>query len=997
MVHIAHAVSLHRKSTLGTIGVAMFRLCIPAILLLPTAAIASTYTVTNLNDSGSGSLRLAITLANADPGSVVDLSALAGTIDLASELPTITASMTIQGPSNPALLTISGGGAHGVFIVNGSGASITVNISGLTVSRGANAANTYGYGSGLYLASPGNQTVILNISAMIFSGNTAPYGGSGITNDGSILNVINSVFTGNTTPGSGGGIYNNGTLHVSNSSFVSNYAGFSGSAIFNESTYAGIVVVSDSTFAENSTPDLYGRAAIFNSGGCSLTVRNSTFIGNLPANVGSIANAGTLSLTNTILVEPTSSSIQCASWGSGMCPAGPGGPDSNGNFDDVASNLKLFPLAYFGGPTPTVLPKFGSPVICAGSSAGAEDVNGYTLTSDQRGFRIIAANCPTGTVDSGSVQTDYLPVTNTNDTGTGSLRAAISSANTAGQGDITFATGVTGTIVLASELLAINANANKAMVNIVGPGANNLTISGTKNSRIVVNQGSLSLYGLTLANGNAGAYTDGTGGFGGAIFNSGTLAVNSVAFTGNSAGNGASKQGGAIYQSGNGTILDVTDSSFTNNYAASGSAIYNGSSAPISVSYSTFSGNASSSGGAIYNNSNGMLSIADSTFAGNIAGGKDGAGSGILNAGFLIVTNTLVQDDASGPECSTSIPGACPRNGDGLGNVVLSSDATSALSPLGSYGGSTPAIVPLPGSAAICGGLSSLIPAGSATDQRGYPTFNSTYTGYTANTPCVDSGALQSAYSAVQWVQQPSSTSPNANMFPAPTVEVLETNPVTGSADIVDGIRITLALNGSGSLSGGSATTSGGLATFNTLSVDTVGLGDTLSTGAITVVSNSTGTTTLPSQTSDAFNILATPTLAVQISAVGTFIQGQTAQWLVTMSNTGSSASTSGTTFFTDTLPAGYTVSGFGSTSGWSCLGAGAQTASCSSAQTVAAGNSYTPIQLIVNVPANSSTSVSDTAYGWGGGDPVHNSLATAASATSVVSVVSSHGSGKNH
>ena len=60
---------------------------------------AGTYTVTNLNDSGSGSLRAAIGSANLDTGATINFQAgLSGTILLQSSEPNITASMTIQGP-----------------------------------------------------------------------------------------------------------------------------------------------------------------------------------------------------------------------------------------------------------------------------------------------------------------------------------------------------------------------------------------------------------------------------------------------------------------------------------------------------------------------------------------------------------------------------------------------------------------------------------------------------------------------------------------------------------------------------------------------------------------------------------------------------------------------------------------------------------------------------------------------------------------------------------
>ena len=92
----------------------------------PTTGILATYTVTNTNDSGAGSLRAAITSANASAGvaDTIDFN-IAGagvkTIALASALPTIADAVIIDGASRPGfagtpLIELHGGGtvAHGV-------------------------------------------------------------------------------------------------------------------------------------------------------------------------------------------------------------------------------------------------------------------------------------------------------------------------------------------------------------------------------------------------------------------------------------------------------------------------------------------------------------------------------------------------------------------------------------------------------------------------------------------------------------------------------------------------------------------------------------------------------------------------------------------------------------------------------------------------------------------------------------------------------------------
>jgi CSLREA domain-containing protein len=63
------------------------------------------------------------------------------------------------------------------------------------------------------------------------------------------------------------------------------------------------------------------------------------------------------------------------------------------------------------------------------------------------------------------------------------------------------------------------------------------------------------------------------------------------------------------------------------------------------------------------------------------------------------------------------------------------------LEPLGNYGGPTVTMLPLPGSAAICAGSTTLVPTGLAIDQRGFPlnTANCSNGG-------VDAGAVQTNY-----------------------------------------------------------------------------------------------------------------------------------------------------------------------------------------------------------------------------------------------------------
>jgi hypothetical protein len=109
-------------------------------------ASAATFTVTSNADSGAGSLRQAILAANASAGADTINFSLGGpaTIQLASALPEITESLTIQGGTFGAV-TLDGANAYRGFVITGP---VTVSISNLSI-RNVRATGTNGtLGSG---------------------------------------------------------------------------------------------------------------------------------------------------------------------------------------------------------------------------------------------------------------------------------------------------------------------------------------------------------------------------------------------------------------------------------------------------------------------------------------------------------------------------------------------------------------------------------------------------------------------------------------------------------------------------------------------------------------------------------------------------------------------------------------------------------------------------------------------------------------------------------
>jgi parallel beta-helix repeat protein len=95
-----------------------------------TALHAATIPVTNLADSGPGSLRDAI--ATAAAGDTIDATGIAGTIVLESEL-NVDKSLTLNGPGQDELIL---SGNRVTRVLHLSSATSTVNISGLTVADG---------------------------------------------------------------------------------------------------------------------------------------------------------------------------------------------------------------------------------------------------------------------------------------------------------------------------------------------------------------------------------------------------------------------------------------------------------------------------------------------------------------------------------------------------------------------------------------------------------------------------------------------------------------------------------------------------------------------------------------------------------------------------------------------------------------------------------------------------------------------------------------------
>src|SRR5262249_31372093 len=144
-------------------------------------------------------------------------------------------------------------------------------------------------------------------------------------------------------------------------------------------------------------------------------------------------------------------------------------------------------------------------------------------------------------------------VSNTNDQGAGSLRAAVTAANNnAGTDDVVFQAGVTGVIRLSGPIAILDG------VRMTGPGANLLTIQQTQAAPSVFVltafdptarvSYTVSISGLTFTGGGGTVTSDDTfNGGGGAIYSFGKmLTIDGCEFDNNLTGG----NGGALLQDG---------------------------------------------------------------------------------------------------------------------------------------------------------------------------------------------------------------------------------------------------------------------------------------------------------------------------------------------------------------------------------------------------------------------------------------------------------------
>ncbi|MEM7772768.1 MAG: right-handed parallel beta-helix repeat-containing protein [Cyanobacteria bacterium P01_A01_bin.37] len=317
----------------------------------------ATFTVTNLNDNGLGSLRQAILDANSLNGAdliTFDPTLNGQTITLTSSELLITDDVTIDGDinddDNPDItiernagaanfriikvddgddasdktiqlegLTITGGN---LVIENGSGISNKENLTLLNSTVRNNTITGYkGSGSGMY-----HSTGTLTVSSSTISGNSR----DGIySRNGKVLSVENSTITNN----AGTGLYNRYGELIVDASTITNNANEVNSNVFGGGISAidADLTITNSTISGNSSATGGGILSNGLTNRIDLTITNSTISNNKASNVGGgvyVQNA------NVAITNATLSGNEASQKGGGLFVDQ---FESSGNVDDSVS------------------------------------------------------------------------------------------------------------------------------------------------------------------------------------------------------------------------------------------------------------------------------------------------------------------------------------------------------------------------------------------------------------------------------------------------------------------------------------------------------------------------------------------------------------------------------------------------------------------------------------------------------------------------------------
>src|SRR5215831_12956426 len=418
-------------------------------------------------------------------------------------------------------------------------------------------------------------------------------------------------------------------------------------------------------------------------------------------------------------------------------------------------------------------------------------------------------------------------VSNSNDSGPGSLRDVLSNACSGGKVTFDMSPGhVTSPIILTSGELAVGQEQT-----IAGPTDTSLVISGNNSSRVFnVNwwQAVLKISNLTIADGKANS--------GAVIRSEGSLTIKNSTLTGNNA-EGPDGSGGAIDTTFN-SHLSIINSTISGNTAQGYGGGLRNLANDATLTNVTITNNRADSDATGVEYDGGMIQLGshmnlrNSIVAGNFKGNGNTASDLTGNATDPYVSsshNNLigVNDDSTGLDGATNLLG------------TLANPINPLLGPLADNGGPTRTHLLLPGSPAIKAGINALAD-GNTTDQRG---FNRAASGP------IDIGAVEVGYAITATGGTPQSAT-IGSVFAAPLQATVIESGIPRS-----GVLVTFAApaNGpSGSFAGNTtvSTDSSGVATAPAFTANSIAGGPynvtatqaSVSTSAVFALTNTAAT-----------------------------------------------------------------------------------------------------------------------------------------------------------
>ncbi len=555
--------------------------------------VSDEYLITSNAGAGAGSLRNAINDCNDSGGGKITLAGPM-TITLSGTPLRIDSELEIIGN----ITTISAAGRSRVIEVTGDGGGC-VKLQGLIITGGFTEED----GGGVLI-----DRACVEIRGCSLTQNHAGQWGGGLYDEGSgpALTVVNTSIWENTAEAGGGLALVHDAVLTNVTVARNSAASFSGGVHFAKD--GGTATLSNCTITENTADS--DRNNFGDGGGVywplgTVRFENTVVSGNTDGTVsGAIypdvrVNGGILTTGGGNLIGNNN----------GVTGFTFGSPNANGDY--AGSNA--LPLNPRLTAQPDLRPFYSFPPASLLTGHGINASN--TEPNDQRGKPRIAG----GTIDIGAVEMSAFIVNSNADTGTGTLRRAITDANAAGGGDIVFDeitfNGSRNITLTSGELLI------SSPVDIMAPAAPGWPF-------VFVNAGAGGGRVFKIAPAAAAAIT------------LRHLALSSGDITANAAGD---RQGGALLVSANAAVT-LRHCLCADSSATDGGLVMVAANASLTAFDSTFESGAANRGGGLY--SNGTLHLERCTVRANAS---TASGAGLYNLGpATLINSSFIDNNADG-------------------------------------------------------------------------------------------------------------------------------------------------------------------------------------------------------------------------------------------------------------------------------------------------------------------------------------------------------------